>query len=426
MFHGHPNGVRRSLAKAANARVAHGVAQFFKQRLIPRVGLHQLDGLFATNAAGRALTAAFILEETQHIERRLARAVLIRKDHNGGRTDEGAERLQRVEIHRNIVYGCRQKASRGAAGLISFEGVALQHTARGVNQIHDCRTRRQQMHTGVIHAARNRIAAQTFAAILLCGRQNLWAFAHDACDPFQRLDVMHQRWPPKDTDLRHKGRTVAGQTTLALDALDHRAFFAADISARAATQIDVTLRNQTSLFQLGDFYSQDMQNRRVFVAHVDKAGFRLDRPRRDQHPLKEEMRCALQIIAVFECARLALVAVHGKVARASICAHKAPFLAGWETGTAKAAQASVHHSFLNLFPITAFAQGCQGGITTCSHVGVEAFIIRNARMRMVRGNRRLHLFGRGVVNVMMPQFQHRCGIAAAHARRAQHAHFGRI
>ena len=72
-------GLGAACPSAADRGIGHGLAQLFQQRLIPAIGLHQLDRLLTARPAGRALATAFILEEPQHVERRGLGAVLIRQ-----------------------------------------------------------------------------------------------------------------------------------------------------------------------------------------------------------------------------------------------------------------------------------------------------------------------------------------------------------
>ncbi len=132
---------------------------------------------------------------------------------------------------------------------------------------------------------------------------------------------------------------MAGQPALALDALDHRAFFAADVGAGAAPDVHLGVLGQAGLLELGNLCVEDLQNRRIFVAHVDEHFLRLDGPGGDQHAFQELVRTAFEIVAILECARLALVAVDGHEARALFGAHERPLAARREAGATKAAQA---------------------------------------------------------------------------------------
>ena len=213
------------------------------------------------------------------------------------------------------------------------------------------------------------------------------------------------------------------QTALALDRFDHGAFLSADIGARAAPQIDVSRCDQPCLFERTNFAPQNFQHRGIFIPHIEKDGIRLDRPCGDQHPFEEKMRLSFQIPAVLEGPRLALVPVDGKIARARVVAHEAPFLARGESGPAKTTQAGIEHLLLNGLPVARGAQLRQGLIAAVRAVGIEGFIIGNHGVEIALGDDGFDLFGCRVIDVAMADLQHRGGVAAAHAGRAHHPDF---
>ena len=94
-------------------------------------------------------------------------AVPVRQHHDRGRADERADRLQRVEVERNVGHRRGQQAGRRPAGLVGLEGVAVEHAARGLDHVGDRRAGRQQVHAGGLHPARDRVGAQPLAAVLL-------------------------------------------------------------------------------------------------------------------------------------------------------------------------------------------------------------------------------------------------------------------
>ena len=128
---------------------------------------------------------------------------------------------------------------------------------------------------------------------------------------------------------------------LALDRFDHGAFFAADVGAGAAPQIEPRVLGEARRLELGDLALQDLEHRRILVAHVDEDLLGLHRPGRDQHALEELVRLALEIEAVLEGAGLALVAVDRHQARPLLGAHQAPLAPRREAGAAQPAQAAV-------------------------------------------------------------------------------------
>ena len=70
-----------------------------------------------------------------------------------------------------------------------------------------------------------------------CEVTHAGALLDDVADPVQRLDVLLERRAAEQADLRDVRRAVARQPALALDRFDHRGFFAADVGAGAAAQM---------------------------------------------------------------------------------------------------------------------------------------------------------------------------------------------
>jgi len=81
----------------------------------------------------------------------------------------------------------------------------------------------------------------------------------------------------------------------------------------------------------------------VFVAQVDEDGLHVRHPAGDQRAFDEAVRIALEVIAVLEGARFALVDVDRHQARGRFGAHDAPFAPGRKAGAAQAAQAGMLH-----------------------------------------------------------------------------------
>ncbi len=94
-------------------------------------------------------------------------------------------------------------------------------------------------------------------------------------------------------------------------------------------------------FQRRDLGAQDLQDRRIFIAHVEVDAFGFDEMRRDQRAFEHAVRIALQVIAVLERARLALIAVDRHQARSGIRANKLPFLSRRKARAAETAQSGI-------------------------------------------------------------------------------------
>ena len=67
--------------------------------------------------------------------------------------------------------------------------------------------------------------------------------------------------------------------------------------------------DETGRLDPGDLLGQHQTEFRIFVADVEIGVGRFDHPGRDQHTLNETMRVLLEIEAVLEGARLALVGI---------------------------------------------------------------------------------------------------------------------
>src|SRR6185436_5334523 len=61
-------GIRSSLAKAADRRIAHGLGKLIEKLSVPVPPFKQSNRLVAPDAAGRALATGFIFEEPQQVE----------------------------------------------------------------------------------------------------------------------------------------------------------------------------------------------------------------------------------------------------------------------------------------------------------------------------------------------------------------------
>ena len=228
------------MAEPADRGVAHQGGEFVKEGWVPRPIGHQVGGLLGADAAWRALAAALVLEEFDEVERHCFHVVLVGKDHNSVGADEAAIFLQRAEIERDVGHGRGQDAARGAARQIALEDVAVGHaTAKFVDQFARGDAGGREFDARILDAARHRKTAKAFALVAALRGEPVGALLDDVADPEQRLDVLFQRWPAEQADLRHIGRPMARQAALALDRFDHRRFFAADISAGAAAQMDL-------------------------------------------------------------------------------------------------------------------------------------------------------------------------------------------
>src|SRR6185503_14986971 len=156
-------------------------------------------------------------------------------DHNRVRTHKTSIFFEGSEIERNTGHGSRQDAAGRPARQVALELMAILHAAAElIDQLAHGDAGRRQLDARVLHAARNREAAETLALVAALRRRPLRALLDDVADPEHRFDVLLERRTAEQADLRDIRRAMPRQPALALDRLDHRGFFAADVSARAA------------------------------------------------------------------------------------------------------------------------------------------------------------------------------------------------
>src|SRR5262249_47232411 len=103
---------------------------------------------------------------------------------------------------------------------------------------------RGELDPGVAHPPRDRERAQPFAPVAALAREPFCALLDDVAHPVEGLDIVAQSRAAKEPDLRRERRALSRQPALALDAFEHRRFFAANICAGAAAQMDTRMPRQ--------------------------------------------------------------------------------------------------------------------------------------------------------------------------------------
>ena len=308
--------------------------------MVPVGRLHQQHCLGSPDAARRALAAALVGEESHHGERSIPGAVVLAEHDHRGRSDEAAMGLKRVEVERNVGHASRQDPARCPARQIGAKGMPLEHaTAVFVDQFACSDAGWRQLDPGLAHPTADAEAAQAASTVSTETAKPGGASLEDVAHPEEGLEIVFKRRPTEEADLCDVGRAHAGFAALALDALDHRRLFAADVGARAAAQLDARQRAGRIGLQAGDLVLQDRPAAVVLVAQIEVAGLDADRHCGNQHAFEKSVRITLEIGPVLEGARLALVDIDGHQPWAGLFAHDSPFATGRETRAAQAAQA---------------------------------------------------------------------------------------
>ena len=223
--------------------------------------------LGGADAARRALPAGFVSEKPHQVQRGIARAIVLRQHDDGCRADEAAVRLQRVEIERDVAQRRGQDAARRAARQVRIKIVSLLHAAAVfVDQLAHGDAGRREMDARMLHAARHRKRAQSLAAMTSLGREPVGAFFDNVAHPVERFHVVLERRPAEQAHLRNIRRTQPRHAALALDRLDHRRFFAADVRTGAAAQIDLRQWARRVGGESRKLTRDERATRRVFVA----------------------------------------------------------------------------------------------------------------------------------------------------------------
>jgi hypothetical protein len=102
------------------------------------------------------------------------------------------------------------------------------------------------------------------------------------------------------------------------------------------------------------------------------------------------VRVALQVVAILEGARLALVCIHGQQTGAGFGTYEAPFLPRREARTAKTTQARVRHRGNNVFHRTRAREAvAQQRVTAFLHISIAAHVVGNVGIVIAA------LYGRG-------------------------------
>src|SRR5215212_3133633 len=333
-------------------------------------------------------------------------------------------RLERAEIERDVGHGGRQDAAGGAARQIAFEGVPVGHAAAMlVDELAHGDSGRGELDAGVLHPSRNREGAKALAAVAPVRRERLRALLDDVAHPPQRLDIVDEGRAPEQADLARKRRLVARQPALALDRFQHRRFFAADIGAGAATEMELRAPRQAGRLELRDLAQQDLAALRILVTQIDVDVRRLDRPGADQHAFEEAVRVGLEIVPVLEGAGLALIGVDGHQARRRLGPHEAPLAPGGKARTAKPAQVRILERLDDALD-RALAVEAIGEelIAALGAIAVEVDVARNVRMRLAGGDRLRDALDTRMLMQRMADRDDGRVVAAAHAGRADYAH----
>ena len=214
------------------------------------------------------------------------------------------------------------------------------------------------------------------------------------------LDVVDRRRGAVEADIRRKGRLHARHALLALERLEHRGLFAADIGARAVMDInvarppvDIVLADQPRLIGLVDRRLQALPLEDILAANIDVGRLRAHRERSDERTLDESVRIVPHDLAVLAGAGFGFVGVDDEVMRAlgvDRLGHERPFEAGWKACAAATAQTRSLHladdpiaplvdQRLRIVPLPARAGALQADVAQAIEIGEDAVLVLEHR-----------------------------------------------
>ena len=168
----------------------------------------------------------------------------------------------------------------------------------------------------------------------------------DGRDRGQRLDVVDHRRLGEETLHRRERRLDARHRPLALEARQQAGLVAGDVAARAAVEdhVEIEARSEDvpaqepALVRLVDGAPEPLVSQCELAPDVHERLMALDGERGDHDALDQLVRVSLDEHVVLERGRLALVGVHGEVARVHVLGQERPLLAGAEPGASSAPQ----------------------------------------------------------------------------------------
>src|SRR5262245_43879307 len=199
------------------------------------------------------------------------------------------------------------------------------------------------MDAGLLDSPADRERSEAFSAVAAKAGKPVRALINNVAYPVQRLHVVLERRPVEQADLRHIRRTQTRLAALPLDRLDHRGFFAANVRASAAAEVDGRDRIRRIRPKRCEFPLENGAAAVVLVAQVYIDVGDAHRPRGDECALEEAMRVALEVKTILERDWLAFVDVDGHQPRLRLRRHDLPFASSREPGAAEAAQAGRLH-----------------------------------------------------------------------------------
>ena len=297
------------------------------------------------------------------------------EDDDAARTRHRSGGGEGIEIHRDFVkrhflFGHRavrlfqfefetlvgaQNFRRTSAG---NDGLDLPPVTRAARHIVNELTHRDRAHfdleiTGPLHVAAH--TNDPGAGVVRPAEAGVTAAAHfdDVLHVAEGLDVVHDCRAHVEAEHRREIRRLDSWiSALAFERFDQPGFFAADVSAGAAMNVNLDVEpgaehvapHEIFLARFLDRALEDLRAFRKLAADVDVGRLRAERETGDQDSLDQLVGILVNNVAVLECPRLRFIGVADQVDRLFFVGlDKAPFHAAGKPGAAAAPQARSLH-----------------------------------------------------------------------------------
>ena len=241
VFHHDQDGVRRRLPQAADRGVHHRLRTVPSATAGPTVGFSiSVSALAVPTRQGVHWPQDSSEKNLDQVPRRVGRAVLVGEDDDRRRADEAAVLVERVEVERDVAHrrraGSRPRRRRADSRRTGVRRrMPPQYSAISSFTVMPAGARCTPGFFTRPHTENER---RPLRPLRPCADEPGRALFEDVAHPVQRLHVVLERGPAEQAHLRDVRRAQARHAALALDRFDHRRFFAADIGARAAAQVD--------------------------------------------------------------------------------------------------------------------------------------------------------------------------------------------
>src|SRR5579859_148132 len=191
------------------------------------------------DTARYALTAGFLAEEFRDAQQNAFQIdrFVKRQDHAG--TERGANRPHAFKSERRVQFVRRDKGARRAAEQNCLQSPIASDSAGEFDNLSKCRAERDLVHAWPRNVSRKTKEPRPRGLFRADAGERCAAFENDPRNIDQRFNVIDDGWLVEQSGLRGERRFVARLAAIALDRVEERCFFAADVRPRTSTKLHI-------------------------------------------------------------------------------------------------------------------------------------------------------------------------------------------